>query len=48
VFFIMGITLFQERKTERALERCATSRAPPLVVRDGSGADRGPGGVEAI
>jgi Ca2+-transporting ATPase len=36
VFFIMGITIFQERKTERALEALRDLSSPrALVVRDG-------------
>jgi Ca2+-transporting ATPase len=36
VFFIMGITLFQERKTERALDALRDMASPrALVVRDG-------------
>ncbi len=31
----MGITFWQERKTERALEALRDSRAPRLVIRDG-------------
>ncbi|HMX95111.1 MAG TPA: cation-transporting P-type ATPase, partial [Elusimicrobiota bacterium] len=37
VFFIMGITLFQEGKTERALEALRDLSSPrALVIRDGS------------
>jgi Ca2+-transporting ATPase len=37
VFFIMGITLFQERKTERALDALRDLASPrALVVRDGA------------
>src|SRR5690348_3813476 len=36
VFFIMGITLFQERKTERALDALRDMASPrALVIRDG-------------
>jgi P-type Ca2+ transporter type 2C len=36
IFFIMGITIFQERKTERALEALRDLSSPrALVVRDG-------------
>jgi Ca2+-transporting ATPase len=36
VFFIMGITVFQERKTERALEALRDLASPrALVIRDG-------------
>jgi len=37
VFFVMGITLYQERKTERALEALRDLSSPrALVIRDGS------------
>ena len=36
VFFVMGITLYQERKTERALEALCDLASPrALVIRDG-------------
>jgi len=36
VFFVMGITLYQERKTERALEALRELASPrALVIRDG-------------
>ena len=36
VFVVMGITLFQERKTERALEALRDLSSPrALVIRDG-------------
>jgi len=36
VFFVMGITLYQERKTERALEALRTMSSPrALVIREG-------------
>ncbi|HEX9022550.1 MAG TPA: cation-transporting P-type ATPase, partial [Geobacteraceae bacterium] len=36
VFFVMGITLYQERKTERALEALRDLSSPrALVIRDG-------------
>ena len=36
VFVIMGITLYQERKTERALEALRDLSSPrALVIRDG-------------
>jgi Ca2+-transporting ATPase len=37
VFFVMGITLYQERKTERALEALRDLSSPrALVIRDGT------------
>ncbi len=37
VFFVMGITLYQERKTERALEALRDLSSPrALVIRDGA------------
>jgi len=37
VFFVMGITLFQERKTERALEALRDLSSPrAMVIRDGA------------
>ncbi len=43
VFVIMGITLYQERKTERALEALRDLSSPrALVIRDG-GRQRIPG-----
>ncbi|MEI6207350.1 MAG: cation-translocating P-type ATPase [Desulfuromonadales bacterium] len=37
VFFVMGITLYQERKTERALEALRDLSSPrALVIRDGN------------
>ncbi|MBV5332020.1 ATPase, partial [bacterium] len=37
VFFVMGITLFQERKTERALEALRDLSIPrAMVIRDGA------------
>jgi Ca2+-transporting ATPase len=37
VFFVMGITLYQERKTERALETLRDLSSPrALVIRDGT------------
>jgi Ca2+-transporting ATPase len=37
IFFVMGITLYQERKTERALEALHELSSPrALVIRDGS------------
>jgi Ca2+-transporting ATPase len=36
VFIVMGITLYQERKTERALEALRDLASPrALVIRDG-------------
>ena len=37
IFFVMGITLYQERKTERALEALRDLSSPrALVIRDGT------------